>query len=569
MRIKFIVIFILPFFCSNIWAQNIDKKNLSKPETNYWDYKKTKKRSMGYYYVDALGKTGKKHGKWKYWDKKGDLTETRTYNKGKIGGEVTLFYATGARKQTGYFKNGERDSTLTVWFKDSSLMRQGLFDMGQKVGLWYDFYKDGDTMQVAYYQDSVEHIVSFWDYKGNHTLENGDGLKETFFSFGSLKKRYNYKDSLKHGSFIEKNVHERKQVSGQYRHNKKIGDWTFWFFTGEVQKKLTYKNDLLDGAYVEYYDNGKKLVEGHFDTGDKVGLWIWYTNEEKVDMKGHFDSDLQDGLWTYFYPTGEKNYYGSYDKGEKTGTWTFLYKNGETWKKGHYMADQRHGDWKFWYENGQVLKTGQFEYGEEVGEWKNWYENGQIKNVGHFDDGKLDGEWLSYYPDGVKKLKGEYKDNFKSGDWKEYYPDGKPKHFKSFKVKTVKNKVKEGSLKGLKRKKSVPDGEWIEFREDGSKLSVGDYDDGKKDGEWTYYHPQGRVVARTVSYKNGKLDGWMKSYSWGRNSHIKRAVEYKDDLRDGKYIVYDEKGEIKVEKEFKQGRRVRENNSGGHFKPPR
>ncbi len=133
---------------------------------------------------------------------------------------------------------------------------------------------------------------------------------------------------------------------------------------------------------------------------------------------------------------------------------------------------------------------------------------------------------------------------------------------------TLKNKVKEGSLKGLKREASVPHGEWVEFHEDGSRMSEGKYKKGKEHGTWTYYHPGGLVVARTVEYKNGKLDGWSKSYSWGRNSHLKNAIQYKDDLRDGKFLVYDEKGNVVIEKTYKEGREVRPNQGGGSFTPP-
>ena len=47
-------------------------------------------------------------------------------------------------------------------------------------------------------------------------------------------------------------------------------------------------------------------------------------------------------------------------------------------------------------------------------------------------------------------------------------------------------------------------GEWVMFAQDGSKISIGSYENGKRNGNWFYWKPNGEML-REVSYTNGRL----------------------------------------------------------------
>ncbi len=47
-------------------------------------------------------------------------------------------------------------------------------------------------------------------------------------------------------------------------------------------------------------------------------------------------------------------------------------------------------------------------------------------------------------------------------------------------------------------------GDWVMFAEDGTKISLGSYDNGKRNGEW-FYWSKNRDMLREVTYSHGKL----------------------------------------------------------------
>jgi uncharacterized protein len=70
-----------------------------------------------------------------------------------------------------------------------------------------------------------------------------------------------------------------------------------------------------------------------------------------------------------------------------------------------------------------------------------------------------------------------------------------------------------------------------------------------------------------TTYKNGKLDGPMTSFTFKGNKIISE-INYKDGLQNGAVKVYDERGKLVKEEQYKNGIRVIEGtNSGTGFSP--
>ncbi len=122
----------------------------------------------------------------------------------------------------------------------------------------------------------------------------------------------------------------------------------------------------------------------------------------------------------------------------------------------------------------------------------------------------------------------------------ERYPNGKPR--RGFEARYYPN----GEI--------TFHGRYVEFWDTGKKHSQGRYVEGKKDGEWIYWHANG-VIAKKGSFVNGKLEGpWFYLNEHGRP---KFRFHYKDGLRDGELTVFDkDEGKRVVRKvHFKQGKR--------------
>jgi antitoxin component YwqK of YwqJK toxin-antitoxin module len=72
------------------------------------------------------------------------------------------------------------------------------------------------------------------------------------------------------------------------------------------------------------------------------------------------------------------------------------------------------------------------------------------------------------------------------------------------------------------------------------------FKNGKKDGLWKSSNDTGN--SEIITYKNGKKDGYYERIF----NMIKTVGRYSDDKKDGKWITYDEKGQVLTEIFFKK-----------------
>lgn len=554
------------------FTQIVVKENLTKKKVYHYDFEKTQIESTGSYYVDFLGETTEKHGKWLYYDKGGSIAEERNYYKGKLQGPVKAFYSNGKKRQEAYFKLDQQDSISREWYENGQLSIEGYYFKNKPAGKWNYFYQTGKKKMEEEIIDSTSYVRNFWlpDSLHTQTVIAGTGELVVFHTTGAEKEWYNYKNGLKHGPFEEYSIYGHTSIKGSFYEGLKDSTWTYAYYTGQLEKTSTYYRGVLEGPYAYYYDNGKLNVSGNYSGGKKNGLWTWYTNKGTKDMEGYFKNDFQDGEWKYWYPTGELSYTAHYKENLKDGIWHYLYKDGSDFKKGGFENDLKHGLWETWYEDGTLLMTGKYEKGKEEGIWKNYWDTGKLKNESAFKAGVLEGTWKSFYPSGKPKLTGSYKNGYKTGEWIDYFENGKPKDVGSYKVIKDKSKIEYGYLKDYDIYISVKHGAWASFSaKDFKKTEEGSYDEGQKSGQWLDYYPGGKIPAVSTEYKAGKLDG--KQQEFDRRGNLISEIEYKDGLKDGKMRLFDKKGKAIVEKTFEKGQQVIIQTGGkqGSFSPGR
>jgi antitoxin component YwqK of YwqJK toxin-antitoxin module len=561
---KYLIGISILLFASLSFGQEVLKENLTKMKSTYWDFNKSQIQSRGKNYIDELGETTDKHGKWTYYDRLGEVEEVRHYYRDMLHGKVTLLYPNGKKRQEGFFKINRQDSIYVEWFETGKVKVEGTYKMNQRIDRWKNYYVDGRLKSVEEAKGEDTYIWEFYlpDSLHTATIVEGKGELITYYSTGQVKEWYNYVDGLKNGSFEEISVYGYLTLKGEFKNGEKHGSWEYFYYTGDKEKTSTYKEGVLDGRYQYFYDNGQLNVNGRYKNGEKDGLWTWYTNKGTRDMEGSFDQDEQDASWTYWYPTGEISYYANYDQGKKTGTWTYLYLNGEKFKQGTFVNDLRDGAWKTWYEDGTLLLEGSFFEGKENGEWLNYWDNGSLKNKTVFRSGALDGNWESHTPTGKKKLVGEYEDDMRVGEWLEYFDNGKTKEISNYKLFKKKTEMDYSILRGHTVMESKLHGASTSFSQKDYKLTEqGEYKRGEKDGEWVAYHPGGRMAAVISEYKEGELHGTMKIFN--NRGKVLQEMGYKDGLKHGKFTIYDKRGKVINELRYSEGMRIIEGSAGG------
>jgi antitoxin component YwqK of YwqJK toxin-antitoxin module len=537
------------------FSQTVLKENLTPLDKIYWDIKKTKIQSAGSYYKDALGQTRDKHGKWEYYNEFGDLEETRNFYREKLHGQVFLKYANGKPRQEGYFKLNKQDSIYREWVENGNLIVEGYYKNNKPFGIWKRYYMNGQPESIEEYIDTVCYIKSFWLNDSLHTqvIKNGNGTKTAYFPNGKLKEKYNYKDGLRDGPCEDWSINGYILLKGNFKQERKDGEWNYYYYTGDLEKTSNYKNGLLEGPYTYYYDTKMVNVSGNYHLGKKEGKWNWFTNKGGKDMEGSFVNDLQDGAWIYYYPTGQVSYNAFYKEGKKEGKWEYYYKNNHLFKVGTFKNDVKDGLWETWYEDGTLLMTGKYSNGKEQGVWKNFWENGKLKNQSTFKNGELHGKWLSWSPQGNTLLTGFYKNNLKTGTWTRYMENGKIEEIESYKIISRNpTNMNYGFWKNKKVKESIRHGKYESYSQKDFQLTEkGQYKNDLKEGTWIAYLPGGKLPAFISNYKNGALDGLMIEF--GRSGEKISETSYSKGLKNGKLKVFDKKGKVILEKEFING----------------
>lgn len=214
------------FFCLFVWslsAQEIKKENLTKKQTIYWDFLRTEVLAIGCYYQDELGETTEKHGKWLYFDEAGNLEEERNFYRDKLVGKVVLYYPNKNLKQEGYFKRDVQDSVYREWYENGKLKVEGYYTKGEATGKWTYYYLDGREKSVEELIGGVNYIHSFWlpDSLHSQTIIDGNGELATYFTTGTVKEWYNYKNGLKDGVFEERSIYGYSMLTGYFKLGKR------------------------------------------------------------------------------------------------------------------------------------------------------------------------------------------------------------------------------------------------------------------------------------------------------------------------------------------------------------
>lgn len=552
-----------------VFSQLIDPENLSPKVKIYWDANNRKLHSVGSYYVDDITlESTEKHGKWLYYSMDGVLEEERFYYRNRTHGKQIVYYPNKKIKQLYYCKFNVSDSLYKEFNEAGTLLKSGYFSLGSPQGKWQYFYDDSLLWKEEYVSNDTTYLLSYFDSDSAHTqtVINGNGVVNTFYSFGGLKESYTFKNGLRDGLFFENLASGQTSISGAFLAGKKQGDWIFYFSDGSIEKKQGFKQDSLHGAYLVYFPNGLIRTEGSYLNGEKDGKWIWGKADGSIEMKGSFNKNQQHSDWEYYFDSGELSYKAKYNLGMRDGEWSYFYKDGTPFRIGHYKNDLKQGEWQTWYEDGTLLMKGSYNLGKEVGEWKNYWPNGRIKNQSFYKKGELNGAWYSFSPEGKLLLFGRYKKDHKKGKWTEFYNNGRKKEEVSYKVSTLKNSAQDVVAMGFKEKQSVEHGTFRAYSQvDFAIKELGKFKHGKKNGKWINYYPGGVVPAVVSTFKNGLLHG--EFYQNDRRGNKMNEIHYKNGLKDGLFIVYGSNGKPITQKMFRNGHELQRVSGGNPFSP--
>ena len=273
-----------------------------------------------------------------------------------------------------------------------------------------------------------------------------------------------------------------------------------------------------------------------------------YHDPEKKNLKEIYQvrdtitNQLQ-GRYISYFLNGNIESKGQFMNNETTGIWEFYYETGNLKMRGVLRQNSNYGLWEYFYESGQKSMEGTIDNKKREGIWKVYYESGELKEMGGYVDNKRAGLWETYFEDGAKRGEIEYTEDH--GRFTEYYHSGKvfadgPRSG-SRNVGHWRYYDEEGILQGEgDYENGKKQGEWITYYPSGKGSSVGHYENDEATGDWTYFFEDG-TVSSSGKFAGGKKNGYWSAYS--PTGKLKSEITYNGGT--GEFREYYPSGKIK------------------------
>jgi antitoxin component YwqK of YwqJK toxin-antitoxin module len=113
------------------------------------------------------------------------------------------------------------------------------------------------------------------------TYANGDPKVEKYY-----KGEGTSKEIVKEVRYYS---NKQKQMEGEYKDNKRNGDWVYYYENGNKWSEGSFADGLDVGTRTVYYENGKMRYQGKYNKGKQVGLWQFYDETGKLLKEIDFD----------------------------------------------------------------------------------------------------------------------------------------------------------------------------------------------------------------------------------------------------------------------------------------
>jgi antitoxin component YwqK of YwqJK toxin-antitoxin module len=385
------------------------------------------------------------------------------------------FYSNGKLKVRGIKRNGLWVGEYTTYYDNGQLYAIGNFnDYQLKTGLWKYFHWNGQL----YYEVMLENDLRYGEVKAF----DRDGRIDSIFSYQNGKLHGEFKSLHFQGGSDERGYYSTREV-GNYVNGKKEGEWRGFTSGKEPEYVRNYKNGVEDGDFEEFgdYSHTKGRINGEYKYIEATD----HREEEYFLCKYTLKNDKFHGEFQAFYKNGKPSEQGYYTDGVKDGVFKNYYSNGKLAYSAAFNLGVRYGKVMEYFENGKLDYSETYKNGELVhGDGISYFANGRLSEIEKvISDSEV--EYKSYHENGKLETVGYYKNNVENGEWKEFRDDGTPASVIVY---------KDGVLHGI----------YKSYHSNGTIEESGYYKDGSKDGEWKGFNESGKQLFARY-YQNGKL----------------------------------------------------------------
>lgn len=434
--------------------------------------------------------------------------------------------------------NGFFETTYMPWIKNVMEQKQFeglsyyiLLGLEDKLGKKLTSQKKKITdFYTNYYR------TTFWSHFGKRKLEHYGKQEEVVVS-------------IENG---------RPYLVGAEVNGKKEGKFKLLDEYGNTIGDLSTADDQLHGPQKYYDGKGKVTQEKSFVKGKLMGKKTSYYSNGLVSSVENYKEDKLDGLSTSYYVNGGKQCESNFIDGERDGKFICLYPNGSKKLEIDYVKGKINGKYLSYNKVGDLIESYNYTNDELTGKYATYYDGKTLKSEANYLNGKVQGSYKSYYSNGALEKEAFY-ENGKIKKTIEYYANGKTDTEYVYDEKEelelmrlfdfrgdnyFDEKFKSGELKsGLQYSKTNPKPTEINLTKkafvindlNGKTQITGNFEKGRKTGEWNYYHTSGALKSKSF-FKLGKQEGIFHTYD--KNSLLSSVANYTNDTINGTNEIY-------------------------------
>lgn len=274
------------------------------------------------------------HGKWKTYDRKGNVIIEGRYKYAEMDGVWTRLYYT----------------------RETELLNKAPFNQGQLPLVSQANFKDGKVHGKWVIFDSMKRRLCEWEF----TDGKRDGRSTWWYSSGLKMREITYKDGTIDGELNEWDRNGKQVTKDLYVNGSRLATKTENFAnrTKRAEGTVLYPKLVLDApdnwldcTLATYTQEGEPV---------KHGVWTsWFQNGQKK-LEGRYEQDVPTGQFTWWHENGQRSLVANYREGKKNGNWTWWHENGLKSIQGVYANDSPVSNWLWWQESGKVAQRADF-----------------------------------------------------------------------------------------------------------------------------------------------------------------------------------------------------------------
>lgn len=221
----------------------VDKNNIKQ---GFW------KISRGMIYESGYFLNGYKEGVWISYGVNGKPSLLEAYHQGKLNGPCFVFDENGSLRNERHMKDDKMDGRNASYDKDGNPIMLRNYKKGDLHGEYLEYYENGQIREQSFYKNGLKDSISTYKSENGEPIAiihykdgNMQGTYNTYFESGILRSAKYYEENKAEGKFYEYFDNSRIKVEGNFKNDKKDGDWIYYDINNRKIKVEKYKEGLL------------------------------------------------------------------------------------------------------------------------------------------------------------------------------------------------------------------------------------------------------------------------------------------------------------------------------------